>query len=172
MVWTKVLFNGLETNIEVTKCGRVRRVSVDWTKNNWCVKLGEVLLSEIKPNKQGYFHISVNIKGLKRRDIQIHQLIASAFLEYKFNGHFMVVDHVDSNVSNNDVSNLRVITNRENISKERTLKSGLPTGVYLIKKNNKYRSMITVNKKLKHLGCFNTIDEASDRYKKELINIK
>lgn len=172
MDWTKVFYNGLSTNIEVTECGKVRRIYVDWVRNHWCVKIGEVDLSKIKKDRQGYYSISVIIKGMLRRNIHIHQLIASAFLDYKFNGHAMVVDHIDSNIENNNVTNLRVISQRENNSKEITIKSGLPTGVYLIKENKKYRAMITVNQRLIHLGCFDTIDEASNRYKKELLNIK
>ena len=30
MEWKAVLFNGLETNVEVTKCGKVKKVKVDW----------------------------------------------------------------------------------------------------------------------------------------------
>lgn len=30
MEWKPVYYNGLETNVEVTSCGRVRRVKKDW----------------------------------------------------------------------------------------------------------------------------------------------
>lgn len=144
MEWKAFYYNGLETNVEV-----------DFNK--------------LKLHPNGYQRIGVNIKSLKKKVIQIQQLVAATFLNYKF-GNFpnQVVDHIDSNTSNNNVNNLRVVTQRENMSKERTIKSGLPTGVCFSKSRNKYISNININKKRIHLGYFNTIEEASNAYKNKL----
>ena len=81
------------------------------------------------------------------------------------------MDHIDSDKLNNNVNNLRLVTNRENVSKERTFKSGLPTGVYFHKRNKKYESQIRINGKKKYLGSFNTIEEASNAYQNKLKEI-
>lgn len=167
--WKAVLYNGLETNIEVTKCGKVRKVKVDWYgngKGSSKVKYGEVDFDNLKLGL--YKELGIQIKGLKRRTKTVHQLVAAAFLDYKFNGYENVVDHIDSNHLNNNLENLRVISHRENMSKERTKKSGLPVGVCYRKDLKKYQSKITINKKIIALGTFKTIEEASNAYKLKL----
>ena len=166
MEWTKVLYNGLETNVEVTRCGKVKRVIVDWMKIK--SKSNEIDLNKLKLNQKLYKTISVQIKGLKPKGILIHQLIASAFLNYKFEGHNLVVDHIDNNPLNNNVNNLQVISQRENCSRLKSLKSGLPTGVSYSKKRNKYISQIQINKRIVYLGGYNTIEEASNAYQLKL----
>ena len=164
--WHSVLFNGLETNLQVTKCGRVKKIKVDWSIYNR--KIGEVDFTNLKLTSKGYKQFGIKIKGLKTRKCHVHQLVAAAFLGYKFEGNKNVVDHIDSNILNNHVNNLRLITNRENCSKERTLKRGLPVGVSYDKKRNKWLSQIYLNKKKINLGRFNTIEEASNAYQLKL----
>jgi hypothetical protein len=166
--WYPVYYNGLETNLEVTKCGRVKRIRVDWMKRK--TPIGEVDLNKLK-HTFGYKNIGIQIKNDKQKKVQIQQLIASAFLDYKWNGNTLVVDHIDSNKENNNLENLRVITNRENCSKERTIKSGLPVGVSYWKRDNNYFSRIYINKKSIHLGYFKTIQEASNAYQNKLKEI-
>ena len=164
--WKPVLYNGIETNLEVTKCGIVRKLKVNWSRSNMAI--GEVDFTKLKLNKKGYKILGIKIKGYKRKTVAVHQLVASAFLDYKFQGHKLVVDHIDSNKLNNHVDNLRIVTTRENVSKEKTIKSGLPVGVHYRKDLKKYRTLIQINGKLKHLGLFNTIEEAADAYQTKL----
>jgi hypothetical protein len=167
--WKKVFYNGLETNIEVTKFGRIRRVEVDWYGNHFNSKLGEIDLSKLKLRLDGYNQVGVQIKNLTPKSIKIHQLIASAFLGYKFeNKHNLVVDHIDSNKQNNNLENLRIVSQRENSSKEKTIKSGLPVGVYYWKQTNRYYSKIYINKKSIFLGYYDTYQEASQAYQNKL----
>ena len=120
MEWKAVYYNGLETNIEVTKCGKVKRVKKDWyglhiNSNN--MKYDEIDFSKLKLGR-GYKILTIQIKGMHRKSVYVHQLIASAFLGYNFKGHKNIVDHIDTDILNNNINNLRVITNRENTSKE------------------------------------------------------
>lgn len=161
--WFPVFYNDHETNFMVTKCGRVKKIRVDWLKiklNN----LGEIdfRLKKIHPN--GYQYIKVQIKDIGRKTLQVQQLIASAFLGYKWNGHASVVDHINSIKIDNRIENLRVISNRENVSKGKSMLRDLPTGVYFRKKNSKYYSNITINYKKVHLGYFDDIASAKNAY--------
>jgi hypothetical protein len=167
MEWTKFYYNGLETNIEVTRCGKVRRIKVEWMQIQ--NKLIEIDFNYLKNSKNNYRRVGVQIKGLKPKTIQIQQIIAATFLNYNF-GMFpkYVIDHIDSNTINNNVSNLRVVTHRENTSKEKTSKTGLPVGVSFEKRRNKFKSQISINYNKKHLGYFNTPEEASNAYQQKL----
>jgi hypothetical protein len=167
--WIAVFYNNLETNLEVTKCGRVKKVKPDWLINKTRkFDIGEVNFDLLKLNQNGYKQIGIQIKGYGNRIVQVQQLVASAFLNYKFQGHKAVVDHIDSNPLNNNLDNLRVITQRENVAKERTLKSGLPIGVSFDKSRNKYRTQMKINGKTVSLGRFDTIVEASFAYQLKL----
>ena len=163
--WVPVLYNGIETNVEVTKYGNVRKIRVDWETRK--TKIGQIDFSN-SALSFGYQRFSIKLKNGMLKNIATHQLVASAFLGYEFNGHKLVVDHIDSNKENNNVNNLRVITNRENCSRERTTKTGLPTGVILNKTYNKYVGQIQINGKTTYLGFFNTIEEASNAYQNKL----
>jgi len=81
-----------------------------------------------------------------------------------------MVDHIHSNKLNNDISNLQILSNRQNLSRERTTKSGFPVGVQKIR--NRYRSIITIDYKRIHLSCFNTPEEASKAYQTKLSTLK
>ena len=109
-----------------------------------------------------------NIKKTKK----IHIMVCESFLNHKSSAFELVIDHIDSNKQNNKLSNLRIITHRENNSKERTIKSGLPVGVTLDKRSNIYISRITIDKKRVYLGCYNNIQDASNTYQQKLKQIK
>jgi hypothetical protein len=107
--WVPVYYNGIETNIEVTKNARFRKLKVDWMIYN-NLKYGEIDLNNIKTNIQGYKSLTIQIKGQNKKQVRLHQLIAAAFLNYKFQGNKLVIDHIDSDKLNNNLSNLRVVT--------------------------------------------------------------
>ena len=168
MEWNKFYYNGYETNIEATSDGKIRRIKTDWCKGT---SLGEIDFSKLKDD--GYYdRLKVMIKDVGRKTIKVHQIVASVYLGYTFNCYKSVIDHIDSNNKNNDVSNLRVVSHRENMSKERTLKSKLPVGVSFRKDMNKYQSHIRINGIKKHIGVYDTIEDAEISYKNVLNGIE
>jgi hypothetical protein len=74
----------------------------------------------------------------------------------------ILVDHIDGNKANNRIENLRLATNGENVynSKIRSTNISGVKGVYWDKEYNRWRARISINKKLLHLGRFDTIEEA------------
>ena len=77
-------------------------------------------------------------------------------------GDTMVVDHIDSDGRNNQKSNLRVITNADNIRRQDARN---PLGVKGVKKLDRlkskpYRCECRLNNKSHHLGYFATVEEA------------
>jgi hypothetical protein len=163
--WYPVFYNGLETNVEVTKCARVRRIKTNWI--NYNSKIGEIDFRLLKITK-GYIQLGLTVKGSGSVNIRLHQLMAVTFLNHKASGHKIEVDHIDNNKLNNHIDNLTLISHRENISKAKSLKSKLPTGVCFNKALKKYQSYININKIRYHLGYFLTIEEASNAYQQKL----
>lgn len=161
--WHPFFYNGLETNVEITRCGRVRRVPKDWIKIKYYKDVYEVDLANLTKSR-GYIVLGVNIKNSKPRVLGVHQMVASVYLNHTINGYSLVVDHINSDRINNHVDNLRIITQRENASKEVTIKSGLPTGVAYNKKNKKYVTTIYIKGRSRHLGYHFNLEEASKAY--------
>lgn len=113
-------------------------------------------------------YLCVNVKGKK----YVHQLIAEAFLNHKTKGHKgKVVDHIDNDRMNNKLSNLQLITNRQNCSKNRTGISD-KTGVFWRKNRGHWFSQIQINGKQTYLGSFKTELEASNAYQNKLKQIQ
>jgi hypothetical protein len=164
MEWVKVFYNGEETNIEVTRCGRVRRIKKDWMTGNCHNE--EVNLSKLKPLPRGYINLWISIKNIGRKKLYVHQLMAIAFLGHTTCKFKIVVDHIDSNKQNNHIDNLRLLTNRENSSREVVGRGGLPCGVS--KNGNKYQAKIRIGNTRPCLGRFNTPEEASQAYQAKL----
>jgi hypothetical protein len=96
-----------------------------------------------------------------------------AFLNYMLDGTTrIVVDHIDNNPLNNCLSNLQLITHRENISKDRKNKSSKYTGVYFDSKTKKWISTIKNNREKINLGYFENEKEASEYYQNALKSIE
>jgi hypothetical protein len=168
--WHPFYYNGLETNIEATKCGRIRRIKADWMKYKKKYS-SEVDFSKIKLTRDGYNCITIRTEKNISRKFYVHQIIAIIFLNHKINGNFLVVDHINSIKTDNRLENLRIVTNRENTSKERSIKRGLPTGVYFVKKRNIFKSEIRIKGKYIYLGSFKDLALASQAYQNALNNL-
>ena len=112
-------------------------------------------------NTEGYHMICLYVNS-KKKHISIHRLVAIAFIDNPFNKK--CVDHIDNDRKNNHISNLRWATNSENgmnMSKMKNNTSGV-TGVMWNKRRKKWRAQITIDNIKKHLGYFETIEEAKE----------
>ena len=117
---------------------------------------------------RGYYIVGLS-KGGKMKIRATHQLVAESFLNHRPDGTTkIVVDHIDNNPLNNRVDNLQLISNRENSTKD--LKDGTSkyTGVRWNKAAQKWMANITIQGKIKHLGCYTNELEASKSYQQAL----
>ena len=75
----------------------------------------------------------------------------------------MDVDHIDGDPLNNRRSNLRICTHNENMTNRKISKNNTSgfKGVYWSKRDNNWRSQIKYNNKRIHLGCFDSLEEAT-----------
>ena len=127
-------------------------------KNNRIVKLN---YGEIKSNlnKSCDYYICVT---LNKKVNKLHRIIFACHHGY----YPEYIDHIDNDISNNNIDNLRECTNSQNM-----MNTGLPKnnttgfkGVSLIKQKNKYEVKIRINNKSKRLGCFKNPIEAAKAY--------
>ena len=115
------------------------------------VKVGDIVGSQ---NGDGYLLISV-----RSRRHKAHRL---AWLYVYSEWPKGQLDHINRNRSDNRISNLREVTNKQNgqnASKRSDNTSGHP-GAYWDKRRSKWVAQIAHNRKQIHLGYFTTIEEA------------
>ncbi|MBQ3984498.1 MAG: HNH endonuclease, partial [Bacteroidales bacterium] len=128
---------------------------------------GTVITQRI--DRYGYKIVQLYI-GKKRYVKKVHRLVYSAFNgEIKDN---LVVDHINNNKADNRIVNLQVISNSENLGKDRwrtKRNKSYPRGVNQNNHSKMFVSSICINKKVYYLGSFNTVKEAGDAYKKARI---
>lgn len=131
------------------------------------MKLNKVKI--IKPILiNGYYKVNLSTNGIVYSNY-IHLILAKSFLNYiPIKG--LNIDHIDGNKLNNNISNLRIVTIRENASKDRKSNTKL-VGVHWKEKAKKWCSQIYINKKQIHLGYFNCPIEAKKAYDNALNNL-
>ena len=109
---------------------------------------------------KGYYKIC-----LQGKMFFVHRIVYEAFHGKLVNG--LVIDHIDGNPLNNNVSNLRQITNRDNVSfghSRKKIHNDRPTGVTYFDGINKYGANIQIENEKFYLGIFDTIEDASAAY--------
>lgn len=111
-----------------------------------------------------YIAASVDRVGGGRTTEKLHRVILERALgrNLKTSEH---VDHIDNNPLNNTRANLRVAThaqNQANAGVSKNNKLGFK-GVHILP-SGRYRAAITVNKKLRHLGVYDTPEDAHQAY--------
>ena len=122
-------------------------------------------------NDRGYKVTTLGKNGV-RGDFKLSQLIAITFLNHTPNGSNLVVDHINGNQLDDSVKNLRIVTQRENVStcfrsNESKFSSTYP-GVVFDKSRDKWQARIFINGKNKYLGRFKTEEEAYEARQKAL----
>ena len=102
----------------------------------------------------------------KRILIRMHRQILDLEFGDKRQG-----DHIHHNTLDNRRSQLRIVTNRKNLSnlKDKDLCTSIYTGVYWNKKLGKWGSRIRIGKDRKFLGYFFDENKARDAYQNALL---
>ena len=122
-------------------------------------------------NNSGYYYVTLSKYG-KTNVNKVHQLMAITFLNHKPCGHKIVVDHINNKPTDNRIENLQLITQRENMSKDRKAGTSKYVGVCWGKRNKTWICAISIKGKRKHIGCFKKELDAHNAYQKALRKIK
>lgn len=110
-------------------------------------------------------HYGYRVSRIDMEKFYVHRLIW-VFHNGTLGG--LDVDHIDGNRDNNKIENLRLVTsqkNNQNIKKAKRTNALGVLGVSM--KFGKYCAQISFNKKVKHLGLFDTAEEAHQVYLEE-----
>ena len=98
-------------------------------------------------------------------------MVAVTFLNHIPCGMKLVVNHKNFVKTDNRKTNLEIVTNRENSYKKHIPSNSKYVGVDYHKRTKKWRARIVINKKLIHLGLFDSDKLASICYEEKLKEI-
>lgn len=161
-IWKDV--KGFEGVYMISTLGRIKSVS-RYVRCGGGVRSVKGRILNPTTNSNGYKLITI-----RNKTYYIHHLMAMTFLGHE-SKKGLVIDHINNNRLDNRLENLKVITHRENTSKDR---SGLSeyTGVK-VRSNNRYESHIRIDGRSIYLGTFKCELAAAKAYNdklNELIN--
>ena len=160
-IWKDV--KGYEGLYQVSSYGRI--YSVPRTSLNVNGKRVVNNGGYLKPsvNSRGYYNVSLCIDR-KVKTHSVHSIVACAFLDSEYLSKRLVVDHIDDDKSNNNLSNLSVVTPRFNTRKTQGNYSSKYKGVSFNKNKKRYISEIQVDGRTIYLGSFVSEYEAGNAY--------
>ena len=133
-------------NYVVSSFGRVKNT-----------KTGKVL--KASDNGHGYLIIDLYENAI-RKSYQVHRLVANAFINNPDDKN--CVDHKDNNRTNNNISNLRFATSKEN-NQNRKLSSRNTSGckgVCFDKRAKKWHAQIKIDGIRVHIGYYDDLEDA------------
>lgn len=115
-----------------------------------------------------YGYVAVSLSG----NIKIvHRLVAIVFLNHIPCGFDLVVNHKNFIRSDNRLTNLEIVTTRENTNQKHLKSTSRYTGVFWNKQTKKWQAEIRIKGKKKYLGSSDNEQEASEYYQKALVDL-
>ena len=150
-IWKTV--KGYNGNYKISNHGRVRSF-----------KGGEPIILRGHISNSGYLRVGLWLEG-KVRTMNIHKLMQTAFNMGE--GH---VDHINGDKLDNQKSNLRIVTHRENMQNMKCHREGKLVGASISRATrytaNPWKAAIRLDGKKKYLGTFPTEQLAHEAYMK------
>ena len=149
---------------QVSSLGKIRR----WRKKSKRYDELKLCLDKTK----GYYFVNLSLNSIVKK-FWIHSLVAQIFLKHVPCRMEIVIDHDDNDKLNNNKNNLKLISNRENISKDRSTTTNI-TGVFCKKLkdgNFTYCTKITINGMIIRFKNTRNIEIAEEYYKLALFYI-
>lgn len=154
---------------QVSSLGRVKSIErkspMPRNGKNQTRRRREIILKQ--PIRSTYLCVGL-FKNGKQRIFSTHQLVAMAFLGHVPNGYTLVVNHKNFIRTDNRLSNIEVVTVRENNNHKHLKSTSIYTGVSWNKKINKWASTIHFDKKSRNIGFFENEYDAHIAYQNKL----
>jgi hypothetical protein len=149
---------------QVSNCGNVKSLARKRHNQYSCFNVDESILTQ-NTHRCGYLWVGLSREG-KRKSFYVHRLVMLAFDKHSN----LQVDHKDGNKQNNNLENLRYVSNRENCISHHK-KANTFKGYTFDKRKNKYAAQIYHNKKHIFLGYFDNPEQALQAYQNKLQTI-
>lgn len=166
-IWKDVI--GYEGYYQVSNLGRIKSLARKWIsgKGKGIIKSHPDLILKLGSNPDGYCIVQLIKNGLPKA-FTVHRVVMSAFVGI----NILHIDHINGIKNDNQLSNLRYCTNRENQTFENVRGKQKFTskyhGVGFHKSTHKWRARIFINKQSVWLGEFDTEIEANNAYQNKL----
>ncbi len=160
---------GYEGSYEVSNLGRVKSLDRVVSQTRWSGKMirrGKILSPKRTRGNPKYCNAALfDSKNKQRKEIAVHRLVATAFIPNQEKRP--MVNHKDSNPSNNHVSNLEWCTAKENtkhsfLSGHRTPASGEKHGMSVLSEKDVqairllYKTLRYSRRRMAELFCVST----------------
>ena len=151
---------GYEGLYQISNFGRVKSLSRYVKCRYGSFRLLKEIILIPRLNDRGYLYINLYKNHIKKTH-KIHQLVVKRFIcEYNIKTH--VAEHKDNNRLNNKLTNLRIVSQRDNMN---NLINQSKYGSGVVKTiNSKFISRIEINGKRVHLGIYVDNTKASQKY--------
>ena len=145
-------------NYQVSNIGRVRNCNT-----------GRILKNCIR---NSYYRVLLSNDG-HTKNYDVHQLVANEFTTKPETDSRLVVDHIDRNRLNNQISNLRYVSYSQNCmnSNKQLNTSSKYKGVCFHKQNKKWKAQIQLNNKKIHIGYYDGEIDAARAYNTKAVEL-
>ena len=160
-IWKDI--KGYEGLYQVSNLGRCRSLDKDipcsslFSDKKSLVRKGKILSDKRLSHVGGYIKHRLT-KDKKTKQYYLHKLVAEAFIPNPENKKY--VDHIDTNRLNNQVNNLRWVTQKENIMNPNTY-SVYKTNIDLYNKS-KIKPVYQLDDKYNIVQKFDSVDKAAE----------
>jgi len=118
-------------------------------------------------NKSDFLKVSLNLNGISETRL-VHMLVCETFLGHAKRGWGVRVKHIDFDKWNNELTNLKITSNRESIYTTRKGTTSKYVGVCFNKANSKWKASIFYDGKQRTIGMYKTEHEAMVSYQNKL----
>jgi hypothetical protein len=166
-IWKDI--KGYEGHYQINNFGKVKSLQRQITTSIGSTLKIKESIRKTSISNSGYEMITLTSNRVNK-SFSIHSLVFRTF-KGDYEG---IINHLDENKLNNNISNLEITNHRGNAvySIDKTKTKSNYIGVYSYFNTGKYTARITINKKRENLGVFNTEEEASEAYQKRLKEIE
>jgi hypothetical protein len=179
-LWVPIL--GHENQYAISSLGRIKsieRIVIVTSKKGIRLRpIKERILKQVLIGEKGndYLGVKLCVGHGRCKSYKVHNLMAMTFMYHQYleliinSNENYLIDHRDENRFNNELSNLQIISYRENRTKAILHKN--PNRLMGVKQNrDKFQSQIFANGQQNYLGTFGTGLEAHEAYLKALTEI-
>jgi len=156
-IWVDVFLHPYNENYEVSNKGRVRRKArkVKYSNGKEVVHKERILNGGSINGK--WRSITMSHNG-KTKDVKVSHLVYISFNKGVSLQEDMVIDHIDSDPSNDCLENLQMITQYENVERSLVNKYNLPKHISIT--GGKFNVQKSIKNKVKSYGRFETLEQA------------